>query len=306
VAAYLQSAPAAQVSDLAAVLAAVAAKAGAAIPSQLAAVAAGATVTEVHRAIATALLAGPKRAVWLGALALRHPQYADLRALAGAIAQLAGAPLGELAEGGNAAGAYLAGCVPHREAGGKTLSTVGQSASQMLQTPLKAYILFGGVEPEADTLSPDSLKALAAADLVVAITPYITEQLKQIAHVVLPIGTFAETSGTYVNLEGLWQSFTAAARGYGESRPGWKVLRVLGTELGIERFEYQTSEEVRDELRRICADGLPPPWTGSRTVSGSKAAATTVDVPMYQVDAVVRRAPSLQRTAEGRSAPAVY
>ena len=99
------------------------------------------------------------------------------------------------------------------------------------RSPLQAYILFGGVEPEADILGPEALRTLAAADLVVAITPYLTEQLKQIAHVVLPIGTFAETSGTYVNLEGLWQSFTAAARGFGESRPGWKVLRVLGTEL---------------------------------------------------------------------------
>jgi NADH-quinone oxidoreductase subunit G len=306
VAAYLQSAPSAQVADLAAVLAAVAAKSGSAVPAHLSALAGAATVTPLHEGIASALLAGPKRAVWLGALALRHPQYADLRALAGAIAQLAGATLAELAEGGNAAGAYLAGCVPHRDAGGKVLSTAGKSAVEMLQVPLKAYILFGGIEPEADTLSPDTLKALAAAELVVAITPYMTEQLKQIAHVVLPVGTFAETSGTYVNLEGLWQSFTAAARGHGESRPGWKVLRVLGTELGIERFEYQSSEEVRDELRRICADGLPPAWSGSRAVSGTRVTAHTVDVPMYQVDAVVRRAPSLQKTAEGRTAPVTY
>jgi NADH-quinone oxidoreductase subunit G len=309
VATYLKSAPAAQVADLAAVLAAVAAKAGAAVPAHVATIAGGATVTEAHRAVAAALLSGPKRAVWLGALALRHPQYADLRALAGAIAQLTGATLAELAEGGNAAGAYLAGCVPHREAGGKVLSSPGKSAAQMFQAPLKAYILFGGVEPEADALSPEALQALGAAELVIAITPYLTEQLKQIAHVVLPIGTFAETSGTYVNLEGSWQSFTAAARGFGESRPGWKVLRVLGTELGLERFAYQSSEEVRDELRRICAEGLPPAWRGSRSVSGTAAAGaavSTVDVPMYQVDAVVRRAPSLQRTVEGRSAPAIY
>jgi NADH-quinone oxidoreductase subunit G len=306
VTAYLQSAPAAQVADLAAVLAAVAAKTGATVPTHLASLTSAAAVSESHQSVAAALLAGPQRAVWLGALALRHPQYADLRALAGGIAQLAGASLGELAEGGNAAGAYLAGCVPHREAGGKVLNDGGWNAAQMLQTPLKAYILFGGVEPEADSLSPEALKALAGAELVIAITPYMTEQLKQIAHVVLPIGTFAETSGTYVNLEGVWQSFTAAARGFGESRPGWKVLRVLGTELGIERFEYQTSEEARDELRRICAEGLPPPWVGTRAVSGAAAGAHTVDVPMYQVDAVVRRAPSLQRTAEGRSAPAIY
>ncbi len=306
VAACVQSAAAAQVADLAAVLAAVAAKTGATLPPQLSALAGSATVGAAHQAVAAALLAGPRRAVWLGALALRHPQYADLRALAGGIAQLAGASLGELAEGGNAAGAYLAGAVPHREAGGKVLSAVGQNSAQMLHSPLEAYILFGGVEPEADSLSPEALKALAGAELVIAITPYMTEQLKNIAHVVLPIGTFAETSGSYVNLEGVWQSFTAAARGFGESRPGWKVLRVLGTELGIERFEYQSSEEVRDELRRICADGLPPAWVGARTVSAAAAGAHTVDVPMYQVDAVVRRAPSLQRTAEGRTAPAIY
>ncbi len=309
VAAYLRSAPAAQVADLAAVLAAVAAALGSAVPPHLAGIAAGAAVSEAHRAVAAALLSGPKRAVWLGALALRHPQYADLRALAGAIAKLAGAALGELAEGGNAAGAYLAGCVPHREAGGKVLGSPGSNAAQMFESPLKAYILFGGVEPEADAASPQVLQALAGAELVIAITPYLTEQLKQIAHVILPIGTFAETSGTYVNLEGVWQSFTAAARGFGESRPGWKVLRVLGTELGLERFEYQSSEEVRDELRRICAEGLPPAWNSARGVSGGTVAGgaiSTVDVPMYQVDAVVRRAPSLQRTAEGRSAPAIY
>jgi len=81
---------------------------------------------------------------------------------------------------------------------------------------------------------------------------------------------------------------------------------VLGTELGLESFEYTSSEEVRDELQRICAAGLPPAWAGSRPVTAAAAAASTVDVPMYQVDAVVRRAPSLQRTAEGRSAPAIY
>ena len=305
VAAYLRSSAALQVAELAAVLAAVAAQTGSAVPGHLAGIAAAATVTDAHQAVAKALLAGPRRAVWLGALALRHAQYADLRALAGAIAQLAGATLAELAEGGNAAGAYLAGCVPHREAGGKVLSAPGRTTTGMLQSPLKAYVLFGGVEPAAD-LGAEALKALAGAELVIAITPYLTEQLRQVAHVVLPIGTFAETSGTYVNLEGLWQSFTAAARTFGESRPGWKVLRVLGTELGIERFEYQSSEEVRDELRRICADGLPPAWVGSRTVNGAPGAASTVDVPMYQVDAVVRRAPSLQRTVEGRSAPAIY
>ena len=179
----------------------VAAKTGSAVPAHLAGIAGAATVTDAHQAAAAALLAGPKRAVWLGALALRHAHYADLRALAGAIAQLAGATLGELAEGANAAGAYLAGCVPHRDAGGKALSVAGRDVAGMLQSPLKAYILFGGVEPGGGP-RPGSAQGAGRCRTGVAVTPYMSEQLRRVAHVVLPIGTFAETSGTFVNWRG--------------------------------------------------------------------------------------------------------
>ena len=294
------------VGDLAAVLKAVAEKVGAAVPNHLSAVTNAVSVYDNHRAAAAALLRDGPRAIWLGALALRHQRFSDLRALAAGIAQLTGASLGTLAEGGNGAGAYLAGATPHREPAGKAADAAGLSAAQMLAAPLKAYVLFGGVEPELDSLNAEALKALAGAELVVAITPYASEKLKQVAHVLLPIGTFAETSGTYVNLEGTWQSFTAAARAVGEARPGWKVLRVLGTELGLPNFEYQSSEEVREELQRACTAGLPAAYAGNRAVAAGLAAADTVDVPMYQVDAVVRRSPSLQKTKEGHRVPAVY
>ena len=168
-------------------------------------------VLEVDRAAAQVLLSGERRAVWLGALAARHAAFADLRALAAALAQLTGATLGRLAEGGNAAGAYLAGAIPHREAGARAVARPGLSARDMLQTPLRAYLLFGGLEPSIDALDPESLRTLAKAELVVAVTPFASEELKRIAHVLLPMGTFAETSGTYVNCEGLWQSQAGAA-----------------------------------------------------------------------------------------------
>ncbi len=310
VAAYCESAPARQVADLAAVLAAASQGAGRPVPDAVASVARSAQVTEAHRAVAAALASGERRAVWLGALALRHPAYADLRALAAAIAEITGATLGVLAEGGNAAGAYLAGAVPHREAGGAPVAHPGLTAEQMLRGGAKALLLFGGVEPWAEPRGgAEALESLSRAELVVGITPYAGEPLQRLAHILLPIGTFAETSGTFVNLEGVWQSFAGAARPLGESRPGWKLLRALGTELALPGFEYQSSEEVLGELRRTCGDAAPGAYRGAHRVEPAAAAtgsASVVDLPMYQADAIVRRADSLQRTAEGRAEPSIY
>ncbi|HSY04578.1 MAG TPA: NADH-quinone oxidoreductase subunit NuoG [Steroidobacteraceae bacterium] len=307
---YLVAAPADMVAELAAVLAAAAAATGGAVPAHLAAAVEAARVSEAHRAAAQALLGGERRAVWLGALAARHPQFADLRALAAGLAQLAGASYGRLAEGGNAAGAYLAGAVPHRSAGGLAVATPGLNAREMLRQPLRAYLLYGGVEPGLDMLEPESVRTLARAQLVVALTPYASEELKRIAHVLLPIGTFAESSGTYVNCEGVWQSSGGAAQPVGEARPGWKVLRVLGNLLNLEGFDYQSSDEVLAEVRRLSHELAPAPYRGSHNVAPGEAApgsaAALPDVPMYQSDAVVRRAPSLQRTREGRSASVGY
>jgi NADH-quinone oxidoreductase subunit G len=307
--AYLTSAPADQAADLAAVLAAAAETTGKSVPEAFSAAVKGAQVTDAHRALAQALLSGEPRAIWLGALASRHPQFADLRALAAALAELCGASLGVIAEGSNAAGAYLAGAVPHREAGGRALSQPGRNVREMLARPLKAFVLFGGIEPTLDTLDPESARALAKAEFVVAVTPFASAEIRNIAHVLLPMGTFAESSGTYVNCEARWQSQAGAAAPVGEARPGWKVLRVLGNLLNLPNFEYQSSEDVLAELRRACAELKPEGYQGRHAVRvaapGSESdGISVVDVPMYQTDALVRRAPSLQRTREGR-APAV-
>ena len=153
----------------------------------------------------------------------------------------------------------------------------------------------------------DCMRTLAAAERVIAITPFISDSLREVAHVLLPMGTFAETAGTYVNFEGLWQSFGAATAPLGEARAGWKVLRVLGNALGLNAFEYQSADEVRDEVRRACTEPLATAYAGHHCARRSSSEfRPVVDVPMYHVDALVRRAPSLQRTREGRATPAIY
>ncbi len=305
VAAYLESSPSRQLADLSAVLAA--ALDGAAAPAHLASLVSGAQVNTAHRSIAAALKSGQKRAIWLGALALRHPAYADLRAVAAGLAAATGATLGTLAEGGNAAGAYLAGAVPHRDAAGIKSAFDGKTAQEMLSAAQKAYLLFGGVEPWADAIhGADAQRVLGGAEFVVAATPYADDTLKSVAHVLLPISTFVETSGTYVSLEGLWQSFTGAAKPLGEARPGWKLLRVLGNLAGIANFDYQSSEEVREELRIRCAEIGAGSYQGKHAVKATSGDASVIDLPMYSIDAVLRRAPSLQRTREGKAAAVTF
>jgi NADH-quinone oxidoreductase subunit G len=243
----------------------------------------------------------------LGTLAQRHPAYAELKALAAMLADLCGASVGYITEGANAAGAYLAGAVPHREPGGAPAAAVGLSARGMLQSALKAYVLFGAVDPALD-LAVNS-RALGAAELVIALTTHLPESLRSSVHVVLPIGSFAETSGTYVNAEGRWQSWPGAAKLPGESRPGWKVLRVLANLLNIEGVDYVSSEEVREALKALCASrGAADGIGGAATMpegaavmpEGAAPGGAWVDIPPYQSDALVRGSDALSKTKDGR------
>ena len=264
-----------------------------------------ASVTDAHKSLVAALSYGSRRAVILGTLAQRHPAYSQLKALSVALAELCGASVGFVTEGPNAAGAYLAGAVPHRESGGTPLALAGLSARQMLDAPLKAYVLFGGIEP-ANDFAVDS-SALAAADLVVAVTSHLPESLRGVVHVVLPIGTFAETSGTYVNAEGRWQSWAGAAKLPGESRPGWKVLRVLGNLLNLHGIDYNSSDEIREALKALCGARLEAARAAAAGAmpNGEIPKGSWVEIPPYQTDLLVRGSEPLQKTKDGRLTRAV-
>ena len=264
-----------------------------------------ASVTDAHKSLVAALSHGSRRAVILGTLAQRHPAYSQLKALSAVLAELCGASVGFVTEGPNAAGAYLAGAVPHRESGGAPLELAGLSARQMLDAPLKAYVLFGGIDP-ANDFAVDS-SALAAADLVVAVSSHLPESLRNVVHVVLPIGTFAETSGTYVNAEGRWQSWAGAAKLPGESRPGWKVLRVLANLLNLHGIDYNSSDEIREALKALCGARLEAARAavGGVMPNGEIPKGSWVEIPPYQSDLLVRGSEPLQKTKDGRLTRAV-
>jgi len=305
VAAQIAAAPDSVTAELIQIGRAIAEASGTAIPASF--LRAPAAVTAGQRAAATALLSGERRWLLLGALASRDPAYASMRAAAGAVASLAGATLGYLVDGGNAAGAALAGFLPHRGPAGRPASTVGSDARAMLEPGLAAYVLYGGINPESDCASAGAAAAISKASFVLALTPYLDAPVRQSAQVVLPIAAFAETSGTYVNGEGRWQTVAGCARPPGSARPGWKVLRVLAERLGITGFPYDSSAQVRDELKALVDQAGPCDTRYAGQFAGEGAVpGLWVDVPMYQVDALVRRAPALQATAAGAETATVY
>ena len=293
-------APAAMVNGLAQVLKAVAELKATATPLPVADV----TVSGAAQAIAASLASGAKSAVLLGNLAQHHPRYSELHSLAQEIARISGATLGVLGEAANGVGAYLAGAVPFAGPLGKE-TTAGMNAGEMLAKPRLAYVLLN-TEIELDSHDPQqALHAMENAELVVALSAYRHHAMNY-ADVLLPVAPFSETSGTFVNTEGRAQSFNAVVKPLGETRPAWKVLRVLGNMFNLNGFDANSSEDVRTEilsggvssLHVACSNQLSSIQVGDLAVAAG-GLQRIGEVPIYQADAVVRRADSLQRTFDG-------
>ncbi|MFN9573507.1 MAG: NADH-quinone oxidoreductase subunit NuoG [Betaproteobacteria bacterium] len=284
-AAELLAAPDAWPQALAQIAAAIATARGLAAP--VAGVGAGAAA----QAVARSLLSGERKAVWLGNAAVQAPQAAQVHALAQWIAQATGAVLGVLGEAANSVGAYLVDALPVRG---------GLNARAMLESPRQAMLLWN-LEPEYDTADPAAtMKALAAAQTVITFSPYRNGAMEY-ADAILPIAPSLETSGTFVNCEGRVQTFNGAVRPLGEARPGWKVLRVLGSQLDLAGFDYETPEAVRAELPAAAGrldNGTAVEIAAPRAPEGIQRLA---DVPVYFSDAVVRRSAPLQQTADARA-----
>jgi NADH-quinone oxidoreductase subunit G len=184
--------------------------------------------------IADSLMSGTAGIVLLGSAALSHPQASDLHVIAQFIADQTGATLGFLPVGGNAVGASL---VHANDAG----------VESVLSGDRRAVILMN-IEPDADLPNPAAARAaLSKANTVIALSAYKSADILELADVILPISTFTETVSTFVNLEGRAQTIQPSVKPLGDSRPAWKVLRVLGGLLGLEGFLFNLPEEVLGE-----------------------------------------------------------
>ena len=291
----LLTAPGGWAQALADVAAAVAAEKGVAAP-------AAGNATDVAKAIAQSLLGGERKAILLGNAAAHHARASSLLALANWIGAQTGATVGYLTEAANTVGAQLAGAFPRGDA-----APGGLNAGQMLAGGLKAVLLLNN-EPEFDSAAGASAKAaLGQADMVVTLSPFKANL--DFSDVLLPIAPFTETPGTFVNAEGRVQSFHAVVKPLGETRPAWKVLRVLANLLDLPGFEFESSQDVLNHMRgaqhaemtHVPADKL------SNATSASIDLAATGPTPpavasIYQLDGLVRRASSLQMTADARNA----
>ncbi len=295
-------APSRLVDALAQVTKAVTQAKGNALPADVQSAIGGVEIGEAAQRIAESLVSGKNGAVFLGNLAQHHPAAAQLHALVQVLAGLLGAKFGFLGEATNSVGGYLANAAPASREGPPSdgAPAQGLNALQMVAQPRKAYVLLG-VEPELDCYDPaQALAAMQQAEFVVALSPYQHQALAY-AHALLPVAPFTETSGTFVSTEGRVQSFRAVVQPLAETRPAWKVLRVLGNLLGIAGFDYDNSEAV---LKEALGSGdisarLDNRLKGAAIVA-LEAAATGIqrigEVPIYQADAIVRRAASLQQT----------
>ena len=239
----------------------------------------------------------PDAVIVSGAVCDNHPEAALIRTLLAAIAKYSGAKILRLTTGANAAGAALAGLLPHRTTAGKAIEQPGLDVQSALAGKMKGYMLLG-VEPDFDCANPFlARRAMLAAEHVIALSAFETDALHEYADVILPIAPFAETSGTYINVDGTWQSFTGAIRPFGEARPAWKVLRVLANHLKCCGFDYDSSQDILQEVQQQHAMMHPQQadyFYPAGLPENSGELQRVGEWGLYRSDMIVRHADALQ------------
>lgn len=250
---------------------------------------------ENQKEIARQLKEADSASILLGAISSSHPQFSELCALADLVAEHSGAVLGFTTPSANSAGAMLCGAVPNRDTG-------GLNAAAMLENKLPAYLLYN-VEPDIDCWNAQlAREALDTASCVVSFSAFISDAMRDYADILLPLAIFAENEGSQINLEGQRQSFNAVVSPTGEARPGWKVLRVLGNKLELDGYDYNTLDELTQEMSDKTGDSRPDNNGNWSLPAAFKAKSSLLqrfsEIPTNCIDPLVRRAQSLQKTQD--------
>ena len=267
------------------------------IPADLQKLIQSVKVEAEHKQIARQLKSSEKSAIFLGAYARQHPHAAIIRTLSYAIATLTDTSVNELTDGANTTGAWLAGAIPHRACSGESVKKMGLDAQAMFTEQLSGYLLLG-IEPEFDCISPGkAIHALESSDIVVMLTPFMTQSMRHYADVLLPIAPFTENDGHFINVAGTWQENRALTIPTNKTRPAWKVLRVLGNLLKIDGFDYTNVNQIYTELKNKLnqAKARTYDWFIPGALPMLNKNLQRIGTwPIYRVDNIVRRAESLQ------------
>ena len=299
--AQISVAPSLWEAKLAELVLAVAQIRGVPAPSALSGLSVSADAADLAVKIAAGVNDGPVNvAILIGNSVVQHPSYARLAALIETLAGLLGGRFGYLTESANTVGAYIVGAVPRHG---------GLNAAQMLSSssPLKALVLLN-TEPDLDSANgAQAAQTLKDAPFVVSLSSF-KSNVSEYANVILPITPFTETSGTYVSAEGRVQSFQATVKPLGQARPAWKVLRVLGNLLNLSGFDANSSEDINksalpSDVRSVLINDVGVTVQAPLQVGGGLE--RIANVPIYFTDALVRRAPSLQKTKDSTT-PAAH
>lgn len=270
-----------------------------ALPLEIQRLLVGLEVDESTKEIAKQLKTN-RSCIITGALCANHPDASILRSLITVVQQLSGAQRLQLTTGANTSGACMAGMLPHRTVAGKPVQSPGLEVQAALNAKLKGYVLMG-IEPGFDFANPyGARQSMLAAEFVVMMSAFDNDSMKDYADVILPIAPFAETSGTYINLDNTWQSVKGVVKPVGEARPAWKVLRVLGNLLQFDGFDYCSSDEILSEIRQFSSTSLEqsyPIWYPEALPPIQDALVRVGEWPLYRIDAIVRNAKDLQNCA---------
>ena len=296
--------------DLAAIVQSAAEQSNTSLSSRLASILETSKPDKEHSEIAQSLSNGDQAAIIIGLQALSSPYLSLIQELCEAIASMTGASLGYLSPSANSAGACLAGCTPHRGAAGEAVEIAGENTQQITESNHKVLLTLG-INPGLDLSDLSAEQDLADhSDFIISLNSFSNDFDKDHADLVLPLACVGETSGTFVNVEGLWQSFRGCINAKAQSRPGWKILTALGQMLLPGEFEYASSNLVKDDVKAQCHDVALNNHCGIQSKNKSlpnksKSLQRVGFVPIYAGDELSRESAPLQATPLARQQSAV-
>lgn len=268
------------------------------IPKELEKILVGLEVDDKTIRFAEALR-NPKSVIITGFIVENHPDASLLRTLIYYL-EKTGIRILRLTSGANTTGACLAGMLPHRSLGGQSVENPGMDFQAALNAKLKGYFLLG-LEPGYDFDNPyRTRQSMLAAEFVVMLTPFFHESMRDYADVILPMAPYSETSGTYLNIDGQWQTVKGAQTPFASSRPAWKILRVLGNLLNCKEFDYLSTEDILTDIEsRLKSISMPKyyPYHPASLPMYNHQLVRMGEWPLYRSDMIVRNAKALQNCA---------